>query len=101
MFRLLALLVLVVSVVRLFHAGLLTPGYALIALLTGVALMAMGPKVRIATLAIGGLILFARLASGGDTAAMTGLINQLLAIAIALAGIYLIIRKPLGGGRRT
>ena len=101
MLRFLSILALTVTTVRLFAAGLLTPGYVTIALLTGVALMAMGPKIRIAALAIGGLTLFSRLASGGDTAAMTGLIGQLLAIAIALAGIYLIIRKPLGGGKRT
>lgn len=101
MFRFLSILALTVTTVRLFAAGLLTPGYVVIALLTGVALMAMGPRIRVAALAVGGLILFSRLASGGDAAAMTGLIGQLLAITIALAGIYMIIRKPLGGGRRT
>lgn len=94
MFRFLTILALVVTTTKLFSAGLLTPGYALIALLMGVALMAMGPKIRIAALAIGGLILFSRLASGGDHAAMTGLIGQLLALTIALAGIYIILRGP-------
>ena len=98
MLRFLGIIALVVSVIRLFAAGLLTPGYAIIALLCGVAIMAMGPKVRIAALAIGGLLLFARLASGGDAAAMTGLIGQLLAIAIACLGLYLILR-PLRGQR--
>lgn len=98
MFRFLSILALTVTTVRLFAAGLLTPAYVIIALVSGVCLMALGPKFRIAALAIGGLILFSRLASGGDTAAMTGLIGQLLAIAIALGGIYLILR-PLRGQR--
>lgn len=100
MLRFLSFLALVVAVVRLFAAGLLTPGYVLIALLSGVAIMAMGPKLRIAAIAIGGLILFARLYSGGDHTALVGLIGQLLAITIALAGIYLMLR-PLRGSKRA
>ncbi len=44
MLRFLSILALAVTTVRLFAAGLLTPGFALIALLTGVALAAMGPR---------------------------------------------------------
>lgn len=98
MLRFLSILALTVTTVRLFAAGLLTPGYVIIALVSGVCLMALGPKFRIAALAIGGLILFARLASGGDATAMSGLIGQLLAIAIVCFGLYLIIR-PLRGQR--
>lgn len=99
MLRFLALLALVVCVVRLFAAGLLTPGYVLIALLCGVALMAFGPKLRIAAIAIGGLFLFTKLASGGDAAAMNGLIGQLLAVAIGLTGIYIMFKALFNPSR--
>jgi len=89
MLRFLAILALVVSVVRLFAAGLLTPGYVLIALLCGVALMAFGPKLSIATIAIGGLILLSRELGGAHTDAMMA---HILAIAMVLFALYLMLR---------
>lgn len=101
MFRFLSILALTVAVIRLFAAGLLTPGYVILTLICGVVVMAMGPRIRVAALAIGGLILFARLASGGDAVAMQGLMVQMLTVAIALFGIYTILKGPLGGRKRS
>jgi len=92
MLRFLSILALVVSVIRLYGAGLLTQGWIIIALLSGLALMVMGPKVRIAAIAIGGLLLLSRLYGEGDDSIMLGLMGQILAIAIVLFGIWFMFR---------
>lgn len=92
MLRILSILALVVSIIRLYAAGLLTQGWVIVALLTGLAVMIMGPKVRIAAIAIGGLLLLSRLYGEGDDSMMLGLMGQILAIAIVLFGIWFMLR---------
>lgn len=94
MFRFLTILALVVSTLRLYVNGLLTPEWVIITLLTGVGALTFGWKWRIISMAVGGFLLFVRQMSAGDQQAAIALGTSILMLAVVLYAIHLIIRAP-------
>ena len=96
MLRFLTILSFVVLSARLYLLDIFSPAFITIALVAGVVAMAMGPKGRIVAASIGGLLLLAQFVSGGDAALRGQFIQTILTLALVLAGIYIIVRGPLG-----
>lgn len=99
MLRFLTILSFVVLSVRLYLLGIFSPAFITIALVAAVVAMAMGPKGRIVAASIGGMLLLAQFVSGGDAALRGQFIQSVLTITVVLAGIYIIVRGPLGRGK--
>ena len=89
MFRFFSLLALVVAVIRLYAVGLLSQPYVLLALLAGVVIITLGPRQRIAAMAIAGLVFLAREYGGG---AASALIANILALVLVLWAIQWMVR---------
>jgi hypothetical protein len=97
MLRFLTLLSLVILSIRLYMTGVFSPVFITIALVAAVVAMAVGRTGRIVAASIGGLLLLAQFVSGGDTALRGQFIQSVLTLTLVLAGIYIIMRGPLGG----
>jgi len=100
MLRFLTLLSLVVLSIRLYMTGVFSPVFITIALVAAVAAMAFGRTGRIVATSIGALLLVAQFVSGGDAALRGQFIQSVLTLTLVLAGIYIIMRGPIGRSKQ-